>query len=246
MWKRLQSGFGLTDEKYSAHTLERVLGEYLGETRLGELLKPCLVTAYDITRREARFFNSADVATKKLGPSRDFYVRDVARATSAAPTYFEPANIAAMDRSVYSLVDGGVFANNPTMCACVEAFSLQPKLQVTDLTVLSLGTGQEDKPYHYSEAKGWGQVEWIHPVIGIMMSGVAETVDYELRMLFQSAGCPDNYLRLQVDLQKFPQVDGTMDHASEKNMRALEEVGRIVAEENDAKLEAMAERLMAD
>ena len=45
-------------------------------------------------------------------------MRDVARATSAAPTYFEPARLPG--NPPYALVDGGVFANNPGMCAYVD------------------------------------------------------------------------------------------------------------------------------
>jgi patatin-like phospholipase/acyl hydrolase len=42
---------------------------------------------------------------------------DAARATSAAPTYFSPAELD-QDRHHYrALVDGGVFVNNPAMCA---------------------------------------------------------------------------------------------------------------------------------
>ena len=118
IFKRIESVDGVIDEKYSADALEKILKDYLGDLRLSDMLKPCLITAYDITRRQAQFFNSADVKTK--GKGWDFYLRDVARATSAAPTYFEPANISSFDRQVYPLVDGGVFANNPTMCACVE------------------------------------------------------------------------------------------------------------------------------
>ena len=179
------------------------------------------------------------------GPGRDFYVRDVARASSAAPTYFEPANVVAFDSKVYPLIDGGVFANNPAMCACVEAFGFNPKLQVTDLQVLSLGTGTADKPYHYSEARNWGKLEWALPVLDILMSGAAETVDYQLKTLFTSAGCADQYVRLQLDLGQFPDVDGAMDNASEKNMRALERAGQKLAAVSDAQLTALAKALLS-
>jgi patatin-like phospholipase/acyl hydrolase len=178
------------------------------------------------------------------GPGRDFFVRDVARATSAASTYFEPANDVALDLKVYPLIDGGVFANNPAMCACVEVFGLNPNLKVTDLQLLSVGTGTADKPYHYSEAKNWGKLEWVLPVLDILMSGASETVDYQLKTLFTSAGCPSQYLRLQVDLAKFPDVDSAMDNASEKNMRALEAAGQKLAMDSDAQLSAFAESLL--
>jgi patatin-like phospholipase/acyl hydrolase len=242
IFKSITSIGGLADEKYSAAPLEKILNSYFGDLKLSDLLKPCLVTSYDITRRQAKFFNSADVAAE--GPGRDFYVRDVARATSAAPTYFEPANIVAMDRKVYPLIDGGVFANNPAMCACVEAFGYDPALKVSDLQVLSLGTGSADQPYHYSEARNWGKIQWLAPVLDILMSGVAETVDYQLAFLFKAAERPKQYLRLQVDLAKFPDVDGAMDNASETNMRALEAAGKQLAGDADAQLEAFAKSLL--
>jgi patatin-like phospholipase/acyl hydrolase len=244
VFKSIESVGGIADEKYSASPLENVLKSYLGDAKLSDLLLPCLITAYDITRREARFFNSADVNQLNLGPGRDFYLRDVARATSAAPTYFEPANIVAFDMKVYPLIDGGVFANNPTMCAFVEAFKLRPNLKMTDVRVLSLGTGAADRPFHYSEAKNWGKVGWAIPVLDILMSGVAETVDYQLKTLFESIGCSDQYLRLQVDLEKFPDVDGAMDNASEDNMRALKKVGTDLAITTDAQLTAFAKAIL--
>jgi uncharacterized protein len=242
VFKRIESLGGLSDETYSADALEKALKEYLGDMKLSDLLKPCLITAYDITRRQAHFFNCADVSRK--GSGWDFYLRDVARATSAAPTYFEPANISALDHKVYPLIDGGVFASNPAMCACVEAFNLKPELKVSDLKVLSLGTGEAIKSYHFSEARNWGKLEWIMPVLDIMMSGAAETVDYEVQKLFNSAGCAAQYLRLQLDLQDYTDVDGAMDNASEANMSALESAGDAFAKKSDSQLTMFANMLL--
>ncbi len=242
VFKSIFSVGGLADEKYSADALERILRDYLGDLKLSQLLRPCLITAYDITQRKAKFFNSADVPG--AGPGRDFYVRDVARATSAAPTYFEPANIAAFDRKVYPLIDGGVFANNPAMCACVEAFGYDPRLKVPDLHVLSLGTGAADRPYQYSEARNWGKLAWLMPILDVLTSGVAETVDYQLRFLFRAASVPNQYLRLQVDLKDFSGVDSAMDNASENNMRALKAAGQKLATDSAAELTAFARSLL--
>jgi len=233
---------GWTDAKYSATVLETLLKEYLGDLMLSDLLKPSLITSYDISRRRAMFFNSADVARK--GNGWNFYLRDVARATSAAPTYFEPVNISSIDQNSYPLVDGGVFANNPAMCACIEAFNLNPSLNVTDLQVFSLGTGAADKSYSYDEAKDWGKISWVVPFVDIMMSGVSETVDFQLQQLFNSAGCSSQYLRLQLDLKDFPDVSSEMDHASKSNMMELEKAGDALAQESDAKLATFAKMLL--
>jgi patatin-like phospholipase/acyl hydrolase len=220
VFKEISSIGGLGDEKYSAENLEELLNRYFEDMKLSDLLKPCLVTAYDITRRKAHFFNTDDIVN---GPSeQDFFLRDIARATSAAPTYFEPTNIVASDRTVYPLIDGGVFANNPTMCACIEAFKMNPEVRIKDLKILSVGTGIISNAYHYSEAKNWGKISWLSPILDIFMSGVSETVHCQLENLFRCAECTPQYLRLEVNLKEYSDVDGAMDNASEKNMDALQ------------------------
>ena len=69
----------------------------------------------------------------------DFPMRFLAHATSAAPTFFEPKELKATTPHG-GLVDGGVFANNPTMCGYVEMKMLRP--DVEDVLVVSLGTGR--------------------------------------------------------------------------------------------------------
>jgi len=81
IWQKIKSVGGLSDEKHSAGEIEKYFMEYFGDTKLSELLKPCLVTAYDIERRSALFFTQQNAVSS----GRDFHVRDVARATSAAP-----------------------------------------------------------------------------------------------------------------------------------------------------------------
>ena len=112
----------LAGPRFDSAPLRRALAEYFGDTRLSEALRDVLVTSYDIERREPFFFKSHHARTR---PERDFAMRDVGAATAAGPTYFEPVRIETRDHVGYrALVDGGVFANNPTMCAWVEALSL--------------------------------------------------------------------------------------------------------------------------
>lgn len=112
----------LAGPRFASGPLRRALAEYFGDTRLSEALRDVLVTSYDIERREPFFFKSHYARTQ---PERDFAMRDVAAATAAGPTYFEPVRVQTKDHVGYrALVDGGVFANNPTMCAWVEALGL--------------------------------------------------------------------------------------------------------------------------
>ena len=77
-----------------------------------------------------------------------------------------------------------------------------------------------------------------------MMSGVSETVDFQLQQLFKSAGCSSQYLRLQLDFKDFPGVDSEMDNASQSNMSALEKAGKTLAHDSDAQLTTFARMLL--
>jgi uncharacterized protein len=119
VWHRTRALGSTLEEKYPSEGIEGVLDEYFGETRLQDALTNVLVAAYEIERRIPWFFRS-ERAKERI--DYDFPMKQVARATSAAPTYFEPVKIGAEGSSdYYALIDGGVFANNPALCAYVEA-----------------------------------------------------------------------------------------------------------------------------
>ena len=245
IWQKLKSGAGITDEKYSAKELEEALDDYIGDLKLNELLKPCLVTSYDIKRRKGHFFRSHKA---KLDNSYNFMVKHAARATSAAPTYFEVARVVGEDKLVYPLIDGGVFVNNPALCAYSEARTWEfddhrktPK--AADMVIFSIGTGGKDQSYEYKRAKDWGAVQWIQPIISIMMSGVSDTVDYQLRQIYDAVGKPNQYIRIEPELFT---ADSAMDNASLKNLEKLRKDGEKNAELFDRQITDMAKQLIAN
>ena len=242
LWQRIRAGDGLLEEKYDATPLEKLLKKYFGNTRLSELRKPCIIPAYDIRRRKTHFFAQHDFAHK--GPGSDFLVRDVARATSAAPTYFEVADVCSLSEVSYPLVDGGVFANNPTLCAYSEVRNAKKDPKAADMLILSLGTGSKSRSYEYEKAKKWGQIGWVQPVIDIMMSGAAETTHYTVTRMFSAVNEPEHYSRIQpADLGD---ANPDMDDARPENIRALLQVGTETAETCDQELNRIVELILKD
>ena len=202
--KKCASLGGWADEMYSAAGLESVLNEYFGDYLLGQALTPTMVTCYDIQRRSTVFLKSWH---------DDYYgvrMKHAARATSAAPTYFEPALIP-IGESWHSLVDGGIFINSPSVSAYAEAKRLFP--EENDFFVLSLGTGEQTRPIDHGKAKNWGKVEWASPLIECMFDGMADAADYQMRMLLGS-----QYVRMQAVLTK---ASDAMDDAGAKNIQLL-------------------------
>jgi len=238
LWDGFRSLGGLTDEKYGEDGIEGLLKEYFGKAMLSQATTNLLVTAYDITARKPHFFKSwrAQGKRNKSGESkhdRDFMMRDVCRATSAAPTYFEPAKIKSSSKNTFHLIDGGVFANNPGMCALSSARRLFP--DEDSFLFLSLGTGETTREIPYAKAKNWGLAGWARPLLYIMFDGVSDTTDFHLR---QELGI--DYLRVQTVLGKG--VNDDMDDAGDENIATLRGLGEQLVDGNRAKLDALAAR----
>ncbi|MDN3670330.1 patatin-like phospholipase family protein [Echinicola jeungdonensis] len=205
-WHEVRGLWGILDEKFPNKALRKALQKQFGEIKLSQLIKPCLITSYEINNRKAKFFTQHNA---NLSPSEDFLVKEVAQATSAAPTYFQVAMIKSAIGVNYPLIDGGVFANNPAMCAYAETRKLDfknvKKPTSKDMYLLSLGTGSENETYSYSQAKNFGLAQWIKPLISIMMSGNSETVSHQLKWLFDAGNNKEGYVRLEPNYYMHPQ-----------------------------------------
>lgn len=238
--QRIRSLFGLGDEKYSEKPLVELLNHFLDQKMLSDLVKPCLITAYNIEQRKAEFFTQHDAVSNE---AKDFPLIHVARSTSAAPTFFQVANAISRSNKRMPLIDGGVFANNPALCAYAEARrKLESNPSAKDMVMLSLGTGQVKKPYHYNKAKNWGAVGWIRPLIDILMSGVSDTVDYQLMQIFDSIDGAQQYLRINAELEI---AKPSMDNVSAENLNALKREGELLAQKFDAQLDSFVDLLLA-
>ena len=171
--KRITSVGGYLDERYDSEGLVTSLRRHLGSARLADANPAILLTAYDLERRRAVFLRRDD----------ELSMVEAAHASAAAPSYFEPVRAGGT-----TLVDGGVFATNPAMCAYAETDG--------DLEVLvSLGTGEHTRPLPYEQVKDWGRLEWARPVLDVVFDGTADAVDFQLAALMG-----EDYMRFQTPL----------------------------------------------
>ena len=219
VWKGVSSFAGWADEKYSHESLEKILDEYFGDTAFGKCCTNVLITSYDIENREPLFLKSwkSEYETALM--------RDVARATSAAPTYFEPA-LVPIDKVEKALIDGGVFINSPVVSAYAEAKKM---FKNEDILVVSLGTGELTREIKYEEAKDWGKISWLFPLMSCIFDGVADAANYQMKQFIPA----DKYFRFQTKLDI---GDDDMDNVTDSNIKNLENKAKTLIKAEQKKL----------
>ena len=207
--------------------------------RLRGTTKVVIITAYDTYEKRPIVFSSErdDVSAILL--------RDLLDGASAAPGYFPLVHSTSLGRPM-RLVDGAVFANNPTMIGYTELNDIY-KQTLDTVRILSLGTGKHtlkrpvddvhrpNEDYHPRNRQpirdNSGGFPWV--LEGDLMSIVYESpqdiIDAEINAWVSDL--KDQYIRVNGHLP-----NNRLDDTSETNIKALEERGRTWWEENQVSI----------
>ncbi len=241
-WRKFLSKFGLVSEIYNEEVIEKILADYFGDTKLSELIKPCIITAYNIELRKNHLFRQQKAISH--GDTRDFYLRDVCRATSAAPTFFSVAEIFSLANTRYVLVDGGLFAHNPAISALIEVLKNFNTFSINDIHILSLGTGITKNAYNYEDFKKKWAISIGPALVDIMTSSSSESNDYFIKQLFRSVNRAGNYIRIEPT--NLSSIDPGMDAASKSNIQKIVALSDKVISENELVIDKLAHELIHD
>lgn len=233
--------------KYEGKPLEDLFLQIFSEERLGECRSNVLIAAYDTDHRSPFFFKHYSERMCRKDPGvcrdaedyRDFFLRDVARATTAAPTFFEPSRVTATDGKEYTLVDGALAANNPALSAYVEARKLYRDAR--RYIIVSLGTGRSTRRFPWEMIQRWGYLDWVSPLNGVPLNamfsdGQSEVVAHSLKQLPRVT-----YFRFNADLAE--DVNEDMDDAGPENIAALERMGSNMIRRFSPELHRLAKLL---
>ena len=219
LWRKVRSVGGVLEEAYSHEALEAILDRYFGERALSACRVSTMVTSYDIQHRRTVFLKSWH------GDHAGLLCKEAARATSAAPTYFEPATLEWASES-RTLIDGGVFMNSPSVSAYAEARKLFPD---DEISMLSIGTGELTRAIPYEAAKTWGSALWVMSLLDCMLDGVSKAADHQMQLFLG-----EDYLRLQTPLHY---ASDDMDDASKGNIRNLKQTAEELIQREEKHLE---------
>src|SRR6185312_2332757 len=171
-----QGGF----HKYLPTGLETGLANFFGTLRLSQLIKPCCITAYDMIHCKPYFFDSDHAKTQ---PAADYFVKDVARATSALPGIFPPASVASVDNRIHTFIDGSIFAYNPALQAYIAAKNIFPGAE--DFLIVSLGTGLSQKTYTTAQIEDANEKNWAGLLADTAFSVQNDLTHHQLEAIFK-------------------------------------------------------------
>jgi patatin-like phospholipase/acyl hydrolase len=231
--RKLLTAGGYLGPKYSSRRLAASLRRHLGDTMMSEALRDTVVPVYDLPTRTPYFFKSAE-ARQQRQPDQAMAV--VARAATAAPTYFPSVSVpGGPGRPDQLLVDGGICVVNPAICLYAEVRRDHPDEEVT---LMSLGCGELTSDVASRQMRRSGSLRWVRPLFDLMMEGPEEIADYQCRQLLPAG----SYFRFQVPLAPGP---APIDDASPHNQEVLRRYGLKLIEDQDARLGVVAERLLS-
>lgn len=204
---RLRACFGpfkLFTSRYSSNKLKTRLEEVFGETTLGQIEIPLILPAVDIGNGCVHVSKSKYHDEFIRDPS--MRVSDAVLGSCAAPTYFDPVVV-----GTYQLADGGLWANNPSLVATIDAH-YRLKIPLEKIRVLSIGTGKSRVFYPRSQSKwkdrllrswqGWGFLtRWHHSrFIDLILNLQSENAHNMLCLLNgESPLNPEQVLRLNFE-----------------------------------------------
>ncbi len=151
--------------KFSPEPLKAALESCFKDKRIADCTKRVVIPSYNIGEDDVYIFRTPHAERLK----RDWKVPlwKVALATSAAPTFFPSSRHVDKLR----LIDGGVWANNPTMVGIVEAYGTLG-VPLDAIHVFSIGTS-DAVSHRRSKLDGGGKFAWAtgNDAIDVIMRG---------------------------------------------------------------------------
>jgi patatin-like phospholipase/acyl hydrolase len=171
----------------------------LGSPKMGQITQPhVLIPAYDVFSRNTTWFANNPPEAPNWYDHLELW--KICTASASAPTFFPPYELPYSATQALPHIDGGVSANNPALLAIAHVL-LTEKIQninLNDIAVLSIGTGNTTRPYTYPEVKSWGILGWAQRLSDMFLNPAAKNSEDIGRQIMENGG--KDYLRLNFDL----------------------------------------------
>ncbi len=180
---------GLFSSIYDSKELKKILNDKFQNKKLKDVDKRLIIPSTDI------FNGKVFIAKSKYHcdfvRDNNINVADAVLGSCSAPVFFEPHHT-----NNYLLADGGLWANNPSLIAVIDAIRRCSK-NLSEIKVLSIGTGLY-KP-EFNKAKKWGILNgW----------NAKKLINFIFALQSQSA---DNYVSLLLSKEQIKRINYESD-----------------------------------
>jgi patatin-like phospholipase/acyl hydrolase len=232
--RKIKTGFGLWGSKYDRAAYDKILLQIFKDTLLSQSLCPVFIPIYSLGNSKPFIASTYFAACNK---ENDFYLRDIAGAASAAPTYFDPKKFRSPNSTtIYQGVDGGIYANNPELIGVTGVYLLHPSFEIGNIILLSLGTGDTVK--NNQNSGNDGDIGWLKnkDIIGNMMDAESAIAETAVTAMLKNS----NHFRFQLHL---PNELAAMDNSSDSNLNALLEAAENFIQQNTHSIDNLCKKL---
>lgn len=213
---KIATGFGLWGPKYEADGLMKNTNFFLGTTKMSEARLPVVLTGYHVAGENGVEFSSLDA--QAFPEDKDCLMKEAALATTAAPLFFDLADVHYSWGVLDDVADGGLYRNNPVLVAYTNARRHFPGREIE---IYSVGAGKIPAEELTKEFKGRGIIQWLSPIIRHVRVADSETDNDILHKLLNHDG-KEAFFRLNIPLDS---KHRSMDNTSKENISYLMERG---------------------
>lgn len=161
----------------------------------------------------------------------------VARACSAAPTYFIPKEIQALNGNIWRFKDAGLVLQNPTKEGINELLSWRPEIKKSEAfnAVVSIGTGIQPKPGYFGQGKSGGFWDTLAVVYAGFKFGDPEAVHVDMEKDLNHLNEPQVYWRLNSDSKEWGNI--MLDQCDKGSMEKMKNLADAYLKREDVKAE---------
>ncbi|HNP31789.1 MAG TPA: CBASS cGAMP-activated phospholipase [Flavobacterium sp.] len=181
--------------KYSDVDLKESLSEIFGNKKIKDCHNLLCIPSYSITEAKPKVFKydhlQGELSRDNMAP-----IVGIALATSAAPTYFPLAELEYFNNEQF--IDGGVWANNPTLVGLLESLNYfvgkqkeYDSIEILSLSSLSITGGKKSGLKRERSFKDWGA-----DLFETSMNGQSFFTDFFLTKITEIYDVKIKYIRI--------------------------------------------------
>lgn len=184
----------LFGKKYDNINLKLSLIELFGNKSMKDVHNVLCIPSYSITDSQNCVFKNKMIEAENYNKYNHFKLVDIIMASSSAPSYFEPYKI--QDKYY---VDGGLWANNPSMIGIIEAlkYYVGPDKEYETYRLLSVGNINYDIKINKDSCEYYFNISTIVDFVSIILNSNRDSIRYYSEKLNNDEANKRIHLRIE-------------------------------------------------